>query len=567
MKWWWGVEIERVQIEREAIATLNNTEDWFELQAWSIKGVQLTVEAVITTSGTRHAVRLVYPDQYPQVPCWVEPQDATARLSGHQYGTGGPLCLELRPDNWVPSATGADMVRSAYHLLRQEDPAGPGGGSEVDSAHHVTQIQSFHAMGEPIFLFTSVRERLRAGMSTELMALHWRQDEHSWVNLVTDAIQRADGVVPLTGDIQVWRMTIPIVYLPHQVAPHSPTTRAALFAAWSYTAPAEAADRPMIILVGQDEALSAIWVPTSDPTKDLTVYTLPDDAGARAGKRSAAEPPSVAIVGIGSVGSKIAETLVRSGVRHVALVDGDVMLPGNIERHSLDWRDVGMHKVEALKRRLLQISPACVIDTHAVNLDWQRPAHRHANTVANIAGRSLIIDATGDVPTSLLLGAIAAANSRPFLSVEVYEGGLGCHITRSLPGTDPPFADLRAKYVQYCERCGVNPPTSGHRRYESIGEDGEPIMADDAAASIAAAHTARIAIDLLDGQTDTMKYACLLIGFKKGWLFASHAEVIGLAMGDPPPARAPCSDPDTIAFVKSMTAKALHETPDPERPA
>lgn len=44
------------------------------------------------------------------------------RVSGHQYGDGGELCLEYRADNWDPAVSGAMMIESAHRLLVAEDP-------------------------------------------------------------------------------------------------------------------------------------------------------------------------------------------------------------------------------------------------------------------------------------------------------------------------------------------------------------------------------------------------------------------------------------------------------------
>src|SRR5262249_51837359 len=147
----------------------------------------------------------------------------------------------------------------------------------------------------------------------------------------------------------------------------------------------------------------------------------------------------VAIVGAGSVGSKIAETLVRSGVAAFTLIDGDVMLPGNIERHVLDWRDVGFRKAPGLKRLLLNIAPGADVKVIEQNLNWQRSAERHAWQVDELAACDVIVDATGDAAMALFLGAVAAANERVFVSVEVFEGGIGALVASCVPGRDPPF--------------------------------------------------------------------------------------------------------------------------------
>lgn len=66
----------------------------------------------------------------------------------------------------------------------------------------------------------------------------------------------------------------------------------------------------------------------------------------------------VIIFGVGGVGSWCAEALVRSGVRHLTLVDGDVVNPSNVNRQLMaTTRTVGRPKVEALRERLLDINP------------------------------------------------------------------------------------------------------------------------------------------------------------------------------------------------------------------
>lgn len=164
------------------------------------------------------------------------------------------------------------------------------------------------------------------------------------------------------------------------------------------------------------------------------IFVLPDQAEARSGRAPQAVARRAAVIGAGSVGSKIAEILVRSGISNLTLVDGDVMLPGNTERRALDWRDVGFRKVHGLKRHLLHISPGADITVIDQNLNWQRSARVHASQTASIAECDLIINAAGDAATSLFLGAVAAANNRPFISVEVYEGGIGALIASCLPG-------------------------------------------------------------------------------------------------------------------------------------
>ncbi|MBR5353297.1 MAG: tRNA threonylcarbamoyladenosine dehydratase [Bacteroidales bacterium] len=71
----------------------------------------------------------------------------------------------------------------------------------------------------------------------------------------------------------------------------------------------------------------------------------------------------VILFGVGGVGSWCAEGLVRSGVGHLTLVDGDVVVPSNINRQLMaTTATVGRVKVDALKEHLLEVNPAADID-------------------------------------------------------------------------------------------------------------------------------------------------------------------------------------------------------------
>ena len=70
----------------------------------------------------------------------------------------------------------------------------------------------------------------------------------------------------------------------------------------------------------------------------------------------------VVVVGIGGVGSWTVEALARSGVGRLTLIDLDNISESNINRqiHALDTT-VGMAKVEAMRQRITQINPSCVV--------------------------------------------------------------------------------------------------------------------------------------------------------------------------------------------------------------
>ena len=70
----------------------------------------------------------------------------------------------------------------------------------------------------------------------------------------------------------------------------------------------------------------------------------------------------VIVFGVGGVGSWCAESLVRSGIRQLTIVDSDRVCITNINRQLMaTTKTVGQVKVEALKERLLTINPKAEI--------------------------------------------------------------------------------------------------------------------------------------------------------------------------------------------------------------
>ena len=66
----------------------------------------------------------------------------------------------------------------------------------------------------------------------------------------------------------------------------------------------------------------------------------------------------VIVFGVGGVGSWCVESLIRTGLTHITIVDSDRVAASNINRQLMaTTASVGEVKVEALKRRLLDINP------------------------------------------------------------------------------------------------------------------------------------------------------------------------------------------------------------------
>ncbi len=123
------------------------------------------------------------------------------------------------------------------------------------------------------------------------------------------------------------------------------------------------------------------------------------------------------ICGCGALGSVIANTLARSGVGRLRIVDRDFLELNNLQRQVLyDEADVaeGVPKAIAAERRLRQINSA--IDIEAVVTDIS-----HQNILSLIDGVDVIVDGTDNFETRFLLNDVSLREGVPW----IYGGCIG----------------------------------------------------------------------------------------------------------------------------------------------
>ncbi|SHJ53658.1 sulfur carrier protein ThiS adenylyltransferase [Hathewaya proteolytica DSM 3090] len=81
---------------------------------------------------------------------------------------------------------------------------------------------------------------------------------------------------------------------------------------------------------------------------------------------------SVAIAGLGGLGSNIAVMLARSGIGKLLLVDFDTVELSNLNRQVYDVRHIGMKKTEALASRLKEINPYIELETLDIKISEEQ---------------------------------------------------------------------------------------------------------------------------------------------------------------------------------------------------
>lgn len=102
------------------------------------------------------------------------------------------------------------------------------------------------------------------------------------------------------------------------------------------------------------------------PTKEEWIVALAKRHGAENQKRF--QNATVAICGLGGLGSNIAIALARAGIGKLILIDFDQVDLTNLHRQQYWFSQIGMYKTEALADNLRQSNPYVELKTHTVKI-------------------------------------------------------------------------------------------------------------------------------------------------------------------------------------------------------
>lgn len=557
----------RLAAERRAISELEGTADWLAGTRWGLDGMALCLDAILRVGDREFPVRMTYPELFPATPPAVRPQQAGEHWSRHQYGDG-TLCLEWGPDTWHEGVTGRDMLESAYRLLTLENTGPHEERRPAPSRHFLTQGQSLRSETARVYIGPALLDKLRGltgGGGKVTYCFHLRRqsylvvilsvqsgDSDSWNNPeVPRGLREESASLHRTAAVRQ-------VPLPGEAISAFDTVAEANEFLKTFCQP-ELADRESLLLLDRDRNPHFLLRFSSGDK----FYPI---ASVRSGDTTAAARlapefeqlagRSVGIVGLGSAGSKLAASLVRSGVGRFFLVDEDVFLPENVTRNALDLHDTGEHKVDAVADLLYRISTSVQVEVSHVHLTGQESNAAVSRALGKLGKCDLVIDATADPQVFNLLAAVARSGRKPLLWLEVFAGGVGGMVARSRPGADPSPAVVRRAFHQFT----VDHPASDIFPAGDYGAAlaGRILAASDADVGVIAAIAAQLALDtLLAREPSAFPHSLYLIGLARAWVFEAPLQVVPIATdhlrgADTPAAPDPGQLDANVEFLKSL---------------
>lgn len=119
----------------------------------------------------------------------------------------------------------------------------------------------------------------------------------------------------------------------------------------------------------------------------------------------------VAVFGVGGVGGYVVEALARCGVGTLDLIDNDTVSETNINRQIIALTStIGQYKVDAAKKRVLDINPNAVVNTYKTFFT------RETSDSFDFSAFDYVVDAIDTVTGKLQLAVKAKESGTPIIS-------------------------------------------------------------------------------------------------------------------------------------------------------
>jgi hypothetical protein len=528
---WWHRLPARLLEEEEALVALQFTEPLITRGHRWVRGPDSEPRVLVQLalgSGTMD-LEIRFPAFYPDGCPSVRPVPYDGPISGHQYTRSGILCLELGPDNWHPHYTAADMVQSAWRLVHHEVWSAVEPDHEIPSRDIVDLAQRVKK-ADGVLLRTDAFDACLNGLPNQA-DLEFVWPARNLGRVLPTALPKGQALPELPPALdREQRFAGAFRRLRTGTPATPPTDRKAFLEFVAAFSEAPVPDGALLVLVQWEDASARGFLVLPSKVQILAdmPYTAGDGLRTTPDLHAALRGARVAIVGLGSLGSKIAVSLCRSGVRRFVLVDDDVLCAENVCRHEADLADVGALKVDVVAEKLRDVSFAePEIARWSVNVGAATNPELHAQLIEALATADVIVDATANPEAFGLLAMVASDWRRPMAWGEVFGGGLGGLVGYAHPEHTPCPRCVRAGFQRAASAWPAAPHGVGGTPYGS--GDGEIAQATDAdVAYVAAAVTGRIH-ELLRRATSPGA-AVTLLGRRRGWVFDAPLQNAAVAV-------------------------------------
>lgn len=246
----------------------------------------------------------------------------------------------------------------------------------------------------------------------------------------------------------------------------------------------------LLMTVGSDGNRATALMVLRPKGRDALLLRAGPDAAVLQDKR-------IAILGVGAIGSHVAEHLARAGIGKLRLFDADALWPANLIRHAAPpGTPAGTPKTTAIRQHLSQYSWIEIEIPPEAGGGYVWTIEQLGQILESV---DLTIDATGHAGLAEFAARIAHRTGRPYVSVALFRGGAIARVRRQADGDDTPFLQR-----PHLDRYPPVPPLDEESEY--VGTETGCLARIHNAPPASVAHAAilavEVAVDHLTGRHD-----------------------------------------------------------------
>ena len=356
----------------------------------------------------------------------------TEFFSSHSYKNGA-MCLKYGQDNWNKEITFVSLIENLYELLFTENPLGKK-HQESESGDLFTFGQQLRRMGKYCVLLPYGLDQF-VSKEGYLECLIKNGDFDSYTFVVSD-INNHHLYSLKANKLKIKFHILPFKRSEKEIEEVKKST--------NYS------EKENTILFFNDGYAELYLVEVDNPRPIIARYLTKEyEIKKRIQIDDSTLQKRITIVGLGSVGSRVAVDLARAGFKHFHLVDDDVLLPYNVIRHELTNFRVGEYKVNAIRDLISQeINNDADVEVSTLAMTGQESSTSTSRFIKNCSESSLIIDCTADDSILFMLSKMTSEKNIPVISGTVIPGGLG-NIVLVKKTKDVDLESLLASYYKW----------------------------------------------------------------------------------------------------------------------
>lgn len=453
-----------------------------------------SVMFTVTAHHIDYEFEAVFPYAYPNIPPVIKQK--TNFPTKHKY-SNGVMCLKHAHDNWQPTLMLKDQVLNIIELLNSENPLGRGekmpseDGEEWGLGRKLRELNNFN------FLFINIQQylELTQNKTNGVAKIYIRPNRYAQEYFFFQSINGKE----MYEQHKINKLT-EVRYVVTNDEKYSfdyiYKNKKLIFD--NYQKSHNGYKGYLII----NEFNVYLLMKNNNDVKFVYGLWEETEKDNRLKLSSEVKEKKIAIIGLGSVGSRVLIDLARTGFQKFVIIDHDLFFPYNVIRHELTALHIGEFKVEALKKKItFEINPSVEIKDFKYEFAGQELTSYTDLIINEIINCDVIVDCSGSDSVLFSLNDLVFEHNLNYVAGTILPAAVGQVIFIRKKESSYDIADIYHRYSSFIEENSISIPKQENDYNGLIGESIFSATMSDC--SIMSGLIGKIVLSLLDTNSKT----------------------------------------------------------------